>query len=664
MRLLSTSTAVSLLAAFSAVTVSGGAVFAQEAAPPPTAAGPASAPPPGDPLGPDLYAAVRTANIPEIKKLVAGGARLEGRNWLGITPLLWASAIGNREVCATLIDAGAKVDAPSRYGTALSAAAMGGHTSVVRLLLDHGASANPERTDDISPLMMAAEIGDLEMVRLLLAHKAVVNMRDFNGVTPLMFAARRGQTATAKLLLQSGAKINAADTQGRTALMYAALNGHAECTSFLVTGHAAVNARDHNKDTALHLAARYSGDTAVAQALVRAGADRAAVDAKGRTACRIAVAHSNRGFAAMTLPVSQALPKTAVKQVSLAEQARSAALRGLPRIESSARRFASQAACVSCHHEGLGLMTSGLAKKRGFPYDRTLVATQIGKILQGDEANGAALHGLLPHPEMFKHIPGVDMGEFTPGISFLYSGLLAHAQPAGQTQKDAVQVVASQQFPDGRWGFYLRREPIQSSDFTTTALTIRLMRSYFPSERRAEAEERVGKARAWLVSARPVTHEDRTYRLLGLKWAGASANEIARAARELTATQRPDGGWAQMPAPGAGPAYQRSDAYATGQALYALNTAGGMPTTSECYRRGVRYLIRTQDDDGTWFVNKRAVPVNTFLEAGFPHGESQYISYGASCWATMALMLASPPPASTAPVARAPRPKARRVAVR
>ena len=70
-----------------------------------------------------------------------------------------------------------------------------------------------------------------------------------------------------------------------------------------------------------------------------------------------------------------------------------------------------------------------------------------------------------------------------------------------------------------------------------------------------------------------------------------------------------------------------------------------MPVTHEAYRRGVNFLLRTQDEDGSWYVSKRAMPANNYLDAGFPHGESQYISYGATAWATMALMLATEPPA-------------------
>jgi hypothetical protein len=78
------------------------------------------------------------------------------------------------------------------------------------------------------------------------------------------------------------------------------------------------------------------------------------------------------------------------------------------------------------------------------------------------------------------------------------------------------------------------------------------------------------------------------------------------------------------------------DAYATGQALYALHAAGMAPTATT-YRKGADYLLRTQLEDGTWFVRTRAFPVQPYFETGFPHGRSQFISTAATGWAVIAL---------------------------
>jgi hypothetical protein len=55
------------------------------------------------------------------------------------------------------------------------------------------------------------------------------------------------------------------------------------------------------------------------------------------------------------------------------------------------------------------------------------------------------------------------------------------------------------------------------------------------------------------------------------------------------------------------------------------------------YRRGADFLLRTQLEDGTWFVRSRGFGFQPFAEFGFPHGKSQFISAAATSWAVMAL---------------------------
>jgi hypothetical protein len=80
----------------------------------------------------------------------------------------------------------------------------------------------------------------------------------------------------------------------------------------------------------------------------------------------------------------------------------------------------------------------------------------------------------------------------------------------------------------------------------------------------------------------------------------------------------------------------QADAYATGQALYALQ-AGGLATSNPAYLAGVNYLLRTQLEDGTWYVHSRAIPFQPYFESGFPHGTDQFISAAATSWAAIAL---------------------------
>jgi hypothetical protein len=99
--------------------------------------------------------------------------------------------------------------------------------------------------------------------------------------------------------------------------------------------------------------------------------------------------------------------------------------------------------------------------------------------------------------------------------------------------------------------------------------------------------------------------------------------------QELLASQRADGGWAQTP-------HLASDAYATGQALFALRQLG-VPAADRALQQGTAYLQRTQAGDGTWHVVNRAMKVQPYFEGGFPYGHDQWISHAGTAWAVMGL---------------------------
>jgi len=165
------------------------------------------------------------------------------------------------------------------------------------------------------------------------------------------------------------------------------------------------------------------------------------------------------------------------------------------------------------------------------------------------------------------------------------------------------------------------------------------MQLYMPGQLRKEADERLARAKTWLLAAEPHETEDFTFRLWGLYWAGATAGECSRAAHDLLALERPNGGWAQLP-------HMEPDAYSTGEALVALHEAGGVPVTDPGWQKGLQFLLSTQDDRGAWHVHTRMLspaPVSpAYLETGFPYEHDQFLSIDATCWAAMALMQTLP----------------------
>jgi hypothetical protein len=71
-----------------------------------------------------------------------------------------------------------------------------------------------------------------------------------------------------------------------------------------------------------------------------------------------------------------------------------------------------------------------------------------------------------------------------------------------------------------------------------------------------------------------------------------------------------------------------------------LQTAG-LSASDAAYRRAVRYLLSTQQEDGSWYVKSRAMAFQPYFDAGFPHGFDQWISAAGTGWATLALATAS-----------------------
>ena len=66
-----------------------------------------------------------------------------------------------------------------------------------------------------------------------------------------------------------------------------------------------------------------------------------------------------------------------------------------------------------------------------------------------------------------------------------------------------------------------------------------------------------------------------------------------------------------------------------------------MAPAQEQYQRGVRYLVNSQMEDGSWLVKTRSPSFQPYFESDFPHAYDQFISAAASNWAVMALLPAA-----------------------
>jgi hypothetical protein len=267
----------------------------------------------------------------------------------------------------------------------------------------------------------------------------------------------------------------------------------------------------------------------------------------------------------------------------------------------------------------------GHARNRSVRCDREAAREQIDLLLNLREpvAKREAVAQALFHPG--------------PAHTFGYQllGFAAEGVPPGDATDGQVHHLVTIQAPDGRWINNIPRPPMMADDVSATALSIHAIKTYGWPGRREEFAASIERARRWLWKVYPLTNEERIFQLLGLHWAGEPDGNLTYPADVLLKDQRTDGGWAQLPT-------LKSDAYATGEALYTLAQFLKDPITHPAWRRGLRFLLETQEDDGTWHVARRAFPFQPTMNSGFPHHRDSWISAAATSWAVLAMTRALP----------------------
>ncbi len=626
--------------------------------------------------GDRFYQAIRNNDLTALRALVkTQGTATPDRT--GHTPLILAAAFGSVEGMQLLLDAGADVKAANDAGvTALHVAT--GDVRKVRLLLDRGADANARSMIGRTPLIVAASTsGAVDVVRLLLAQGADFNAADSTGVTALIAATSVGDAAVARLLLDRGADVNPRANVGQsaTALMGAAYNGNVELVRLILARKPDVNVASADRSglvkngpvlfgnvTALHMATS-NGSLDVVQLLLAAGAAVDAKDVRGMTPLMWAVATDRPEPRIVRLLLEQGAktdirsnlaesaidwakkfnnpPVLALLHLS-PESAAAAALsaqgvapissheaieRSLPLMRRASTSVLTDGGCVACHAQPMTSIAAEQALSGGLKVER--MATDLA--VAGGSLTSSA-HINLQARE----------GGGAPDTQVYTTMMLAAAGTPPSLGTDAVvHYLAAKQRREGNWhGVGATRAPMQDGDFSRTAMAIRALTVYGMPARETEITERIARAATWLGVQTPITTEDRVMQLLGLTWAGVNDRVTEARTRELLGAQRADGGWAQTP-------HLASDAYATGQALYVLRQLG-IPTADPAIQRGTAFLLRTQHEDGSWFVKSRAMKIQPYFESGFPHGHDQWISQTATAWAVMALSATQPPAPTSA----------------
>ena len=568
-----------------------------------------------------LHHAAAFGSLSTMELLLEHGAAVNAGNSRQSTPLLWA--LHDLSKVRLLLEHGANVNARTIDGrTAVyQAAIMANAVPVLRLLLDKGADANAKTLNGMTPLM-AASRSNFEALRLLVERKADVNARNAAGATALMAAAQTGRPEAVRLLLEKGADAKLRTKRNETALAEAATTGNEETVKLLLDAGAEVNVQDIRGYSALTYAAGSDAmPVGVVKLLLAKGADPNA-KGDGETPAMLAAKRGDSEVARLLGVSEKERKRLGVEPAGGNENRRTISAAIAPAfelLEKQSHNFIRIGGCNSCHAQDLTSAAAAIARGRGLPAPK-----EISQLPQSMHAlNPARIMDLQP-------VGAVGMGWEM--FDFGNNGV-----PRDEYTDAVVRYLKVMQTSDGSWSAWEpRRPPMNSGVYQTTALAVYSLKMYGPPAEKSDTDKAIARAAAWLEAGKPSTTQDRAFQLLGLAWSNAKPSSIAAAAKSLADTQRPDGGWNQLASMG-------SDAYATGEALYALNAAGRMPASDRVYAKGVRYLLNTQAADGTWHVKTRSIWIQPYFESGFPYGTDQWISAAGTSWATIALSLTVDP---------------------
>ena len=295
----------------------------------------------------------------------------------------------------------------------------------------------------------------------------------------------------------------------------------------------------------------------------------------------------------------------------LAVRARQAAERAIPYIEKDGAAWINDRKCLSCHFAGYMVWSFHDARERGFNIDKDKLAEWSLWSLSQKKDHGAegAAQALFGRDRSDAREETVKLIEALRDFILSKQEKDGFWKPGGQ--------LPSQKRPAG-----------ETTQVSTMLCVLGLATIGQPDEKITESRER---ALAWLKATPPngenaaVSGEWYTMRLLVEKKFG-EPKEVEALRDKILAAQQPDGGWGWLWA-------DKSDAFGTGLALYALAEAG-VPESHAAIERAWKFLIDTQTENGSWIVNGTKTATKDK-----PHPMS---SFWGSTWALLGLSKSLP----------------------
>lgn len=258
---------------------------------------------------------------------------------------------------------------------------------------------------------------------------------------------------------------------------------------------------------------------------------------------------------------------------------RDAAQRGLEWLQQAAVNWNDRNNCFGCHVQGQVVMGQAIALRNGYR-----VSDPALRLLT-ESAHNNTWDGLA--------------GRAFAGMALARSNEVTGIRIDAPTTKSLGELL-KKQTKDGYFYDSATHFPVVQGQFDVTGNALVALEWGASNGGDARLKPAANRALTWIATHVPTTTQDKVFKVISLMRYGSPEQKksVWSTVELLTREQQEDGGWKEVAE------MDGSNAFATGQVLYAFKEAG-VSVLSPTFRRGVDYLMKTQvndssPDNGIW----------------------------------------------------------------
>jgi outer membrane protein OmpA-like peptidoglycan-associated protein len=255
---------------------------------------------------------------------------------------------------------------------------------------------------------------------------------------------------------------------------------------------------------------------------------------------------------------------------------------GIEFLQPFTARWQAEHRCYGCHIHAQTLMGLAIASRNNYVVSRDLMDDIVrylddkqdpaGSISDGEKVTGTQFAAMA-----LAYVEGDDAKMPDPHLMHAADWLITQQTTSGEIPLDR------------------NAPPIAQGTIMPTANAVTAFMRVYDQSKNEKYRDAAVRGLAFIAGATRATTQDEVFTVIALSRYGTPEQKrlADKVVAKLKSQELDDGGWRETPR------MAGSDAFATGQVLYAFKVAG-VPMNSPQFSRGVAYLVTTQNSDGSW----------------------------------------------------------------